>query len=93
MAAHLEDELIDKVRALPPNKQQEALQLFDSLASGATSEPNGTGGIADPFGRLSTRSTLGYPPTLGTLYPPTARLISIIISTERRSSSRESCVS
>ena len=26
MAANLEDQLIDKVRALPPNKQQEALR-------------------------------------------------------------------
>jgi hypothetical protein len=26
MAANLEDELIDKARALPPNKQQEALR-------------------------------------------------------------------
>jgi len=41
MAANLEDQLIDKVRALPPNKQQEALKLLDTLASGA-SAPNGT---------------------------------------------------
>jgi len=33
MAANLEDQLIDKVRALPPNKQQEALRLLDTLAS------------------------------------------------------------
>ena len=32
MAANLEDQLIDKVRALPPNKQREALRLLDSLA-------------------------------------------------------------
>ena len=37
-----EDELIDKVRALPPNKQQEVLRLLDTLASGASSEPKGT---------------------------------------------------
>ena len=43
MAANLEDQLIDKVRALPPNKQQEALRLLDNLAGGASSEPNGTG--------------------------------------------------
>ncbi len=43
MAANLEDQLIDKVRALPPNKQQEALRLLDTLASGAGSEPNGAG--------------------------------------------------
>jgi hypothetical protein len=43
MAANLEDQLIDKVRALPPNKQREALRLLDTLASGASAEPNGTG--------------------------------------------------
>ena len=44
MAANLEDQLIDKVRALPPTKQHEALRLLDTLASGANREPNGTGG-------------------------------------------------
>src|SRR5438445_7868721 len=44
MAANLEDQLIDKVRALPPNKQQEALRLLDNLAGRApAAEPNGTG--------------------------------------------------
>ena len=38
MAANLEDQLIDKVRALPPEKQQEALRLLDNLATGARSE-------------------------------------------------------
>jgi hypothetical protein len=38
MAANLEDQLIDKVRALPPVKQQAALRLLDSLASDADSE-------------------------------------------------------
>lgn len=38
MAANLEDQLIDKVRALPPSKQQEALRLLDDLAR---SESNG----------------------------------------------------
>ena len=38
MAANLEDQLIDKVRALPPEKQQEALRLLDTLATGASSE-------------------------------------------------------
>ncbi|MGH9899042.1 MAG: hypothetical protein ACRD63_00430 [Pyrinomonadaceae bacterium] len=41
MAANLEDQLIDKVRALPPNKQQEALRLLDTLASEPGSEPHG----------------------------------------------------
>ena len=49
MAANLEDQLIDKVRALPPNKQQEALRLLDTLASGATSEPNETAGDRRPI--------------------------------------------
>ena len=39
MATNLEDQLIDKVRALPPSKQQEALRLLDNLAR---SEGNGT---------------------------------------------------
>ena len=38
MAANLEDQLIDKVRALPPNKQREALRLLDSLAMDTNSE-------------------------------------------------------
>jgi hypothetical protein len=38
MAANLEDQLIDKVRALPPDKQQEALRLLDTLASGTSSQ-------------------------------------------------------
>jgi len=38
MAANLEDQLIDKVRALPPEKQQEALRLLDTLATGASSK-------------------------------------------------------
>jgi len=42
MAANLEDQLIDKVRALPHDKQNEALRLLDSVARGG-SEPNGAG--------------------------------------------------
>lgn len=38
MAANLEDQLIDKVRALPPDKQQEALRLLESLALDVSSE-------------------------------------------------------
>jgi hypothetical protein len=40
MAANLEDQLIDKVRALPPDKQREALKLLDSLAMDLS--PEGT---------------------------------------------------
>jgi hypothetical protein len=42
MAANLEDQLIDKVRSLPPDKQQEALRLLDSLVTGASVEATGT---------------------------------------------------
>jgi len=38
MAASLEDQLINKVRALPPEKQQEALRLLDTLSTTASSE-------------------------------------------------------
>ena len=38
MAANLEDQLINKVRALAPDKQREALRLLDSLAMDTTSE-------------------------------------------------------
>ncbi len=43
MTVTLEDQLLDKVRALPPNKQQEELRLLDTLASGPGCEPRGTG--------------------------------------------------
>ena len=42
MAPNLEDQLIDKVRALPPDKQWEALKLLDSLATDPNSEGAGT---------------------------------------------------
>jgi hypothetical protein len=41
MAANLEDQLIDKVRALPPEKQQQALRLLDDLATSTNSERTG----------------------------------------------------
>jgi hypothetical protein len=41
LAENLEEQLINKVRALPANKQQEALRLLDSLATAATSETHG----------------------------------------------------
>jgi len=52
MAANLEDQLIDKVRALPANKQQEALRLLDNLAGGRSAEPNGTGVDRKPIWEL-----------------------------------------
>lgn len=41
MATNIEQELIEKVRALSPEKQQEALKLLDLLASGTTSREPG----------------------------------------------------
>lgn len=38
MAANLENQLIDKVRALPREKQLEALRLLNSLSSSAGAE-------------------------------------------------------
>ena len=61
MAANLEDQLIDKVRALPPNKQQEALRLLDTLASGANSEPNGTRVDRRPIWELVEEINRGLP--------------------------------
>jgi hypothetical protein len=42
VAANLEDQLIDKVRALTPNKQQEALKLLDTLVNAPDTKLNGT---------------------------------------------------
>jgi hypothetical protein len=61
MAANLEDQLIDKVRALPPNKQQEALRLLDTLVSGAISEPNGTGVDLRPLWEIVEEVNAGLP--------------------------------
>ena len=41
MAANLEDQLIDKVRALPPEKQEEALRLLDTLTTDPASQARG----------------------------------------------------
>ncbi len=61
MAANLEDQLIDKVRALPTNKQQEALRLLDTLASGAGSEPQGTGVDRRPIWEIVEEVNAGLP--------------------------------
>ena len=42
MPANLENQLIEKIKALPPNKQQEALHLLDKLGEGLNSEPTAT---------------------------------------------------
>ena len=60
MAANLEDQLIDKVRALPPDKQQEALRLLDTLAS-ACSEQNGRGLDRRPIWELVEAINAGLP--------------------------------
>ncbi len=61
MAANLEDQLIDKVRALPPNKQQEALRLIDTLANGAGSEPPETGVNRRPIWEIVAEVNAGLP--------------------------------
>jgi len=61
MAANLEDQLIDKVRALPANKQQEALRLLDNLASGANAEPDGTGVDRRPIWEVVNEINSGLP--------------------------------
>lgn len=42
MAANLEKQLIDKVRALPPSKQRVALSLLEKLADDSGSAPHET---------------------------------------------------
>jgi hypothetical protein len=59
MAANLEDQLIDKVRALPPDKQQEALRLLNSLATSASSE--GTGVDRRPIWEVVDEINAGLP--------------------------------
>jgi hypothetical protein len=62
MAANLEDQLIDKVRALPPpNKQPEALRLLASIANGASSEPNGTRVDRRPIWEIVEEVNAGLP--------------------------------
>ena len=61
MAAKLEDQLIDKVRALPPNKQQEALRLLDNLAGDASAESNGTGLNRRPIWEVVDEINAGLP--------------------------------
>ncbi|MGH9971712.1 MAG: hypothetical protein ACREBG_28495 [Pyrinomonadaceae bacterium] len=61
MAANLEDQLIDKVRALPPSKQQEALRLLDTLASQPGSESQGTGDQRRPIWEIVEEVNAGLP--------------------------------
>jgi hypothetical protein len=61
MAANLEDQLIDKVRALPPDKQREALRLLDTLASGVSAEPNGTSQDRRPIWEIVEEVNAGLP--------------------------------
>jgi hypothetical protein len=61
MAANLEDQLIDKVRALPPDKQQEALRLLDTLASGPGSEPDATDVHRRPIWEIVEEVNAGLP--------------------------------
>ena len=59
MAANLEDQLINKVRALTPNKQQEALRLLESLATSPSSE--GTGVERRPIWEVVDELNAGLP--------------------------------
>ena len=59
MAANLEDQLIDKVRALAPDKQQEALRLLDTLATSPNSE--GTGVDRRPIWEVVDEINAGLP--------------------------------
>jgi hypothetical protein len=61
MAVNLEEQLIDKVRALPASKQQEALRLLDSLATDASSEPNGRGTDRKPVWQVIDEINAGLP--------------------------------
>ena len=61
MAANREDELIDKVRGLPPNKQQEAQRLLDTLAGAPGSEPRGTGVDRRPIWEIVEEVNAGLP--------------------------------
>jgi hypothetical protein len=61
MAPNLEDQLIDRVRALPPSKQQEALRLLDTLANGARSEPPGTSVDRRPIWEIVEKVNAGLP--------------------------------
>ncbi len=62
MAANLEDQLIDKVRALPPNKQQEALRILAALAGEPGAEPNGTGLARKPIWEVVDAINSELPP-------------------------------
>jgi len=59
VAANLEDQLIDKVRALPPDKQQEALRLLDGLATSASAE--GPGLDRKPIWEVADEINAGLP--------------------------------
>ncbi|MGH9875491.1 MAG: hypothetical protein ACRD9S_23800 [Pyrinomonadaceae bacterium] len=61
MATNLEDQLIDKVRALPSNKQREALRLLDTLASEPDSEPDGTEVGRRPIWEIVEEVNAGLP--------------------------------
>jgi hypothetical protein len=61
MAANLEDQLINKVRTLPADKQQEALRLLDALGSAPGSEPNVTGVDRRPIWEIVEEINAGLP--------------------------------
>ena len=92
MAANLEDQLIDKVRALPPNKQQEALRLLDSLASGASSEPNRTAVARRPIWEVVDEINAALPADTWEKVPTDGSINLDHYLYGARSSSGESCI-
>lgn len=61
MAANLEEELIDRVRALPPDKQLAALRLLDTLAGADISEPNVRSADRKPIWEIVEQVNAGLP--------------------------------
>jgi hypothetical protein len=92
MAANLEDQLIDKVRVLPPNKQQEALRLLDTLASGASSEPSGTAIARRPIWEVVDEINAELPADTWENVPTDSSINLDHYLYGARSSSRESCI-
>lgn len=90
MAANLEEELIDKVRALPANKQRVALRLRDTLVNASNSAPNGGGTDRRPIWEIAEEVNAALPEDTWTTCRLTVQSILIITCMERRSANRES---
>lgn len=82
--------LIDKVKALPADKQREALRLLDSLVMDAN--PQETDPDRKSIWEVIDEINANLPADTWENVQPTARSISIIIFTGHRRSSRENGV-